>query len=359
VTALLYDRVWETTTTTGTGSYTLDGAKSDEHRAFGDVLADNDYVEYFVRDSDASNWERVWGQYDAGNNTLTRNLIESSTGSLIDWGSGTKEIYIAPPAKSLNDDRGIVVATSRPAWVRANTLWLDTDSTPAGVLKQYDGTNDLEAVPYGGGVCVATSRPSWLPANRLWIDSDASPVTLYWYDGTGDRAIGVLSGNVFYPGAAAGQYRFPATQNASADANTLDDYEEGSWTPALSFLTPGNLSIAYSSQTGNYTKVGRIVTADFLIQTSTFTHTTASSSAIITGLPFTVANDAGFPVGALQWQGITKAGYTNAYVVPSQNTTQMFIGMSGSGQSAATIVASDMPSGGTVLLRGSVTYRVS
>jgi len=32
---------------------------------------------------------------------------------------------------------------------------------------------------------------------------------------------------------AGGQIKFPATQNSSADANTLDDYEEGTWTPTL------------------------------------------------------------------------------------------------------------------------------
>ena len=31
----------------------------------------------------------------------------------------------------------------------------------------------------------------------------------------------------------SGQLKFPATQSASADANTLDDYEEGSFTPTL------------------------------------------------------------------------------------------------------------------------------
>jgi len=53
--------------------------------------------------------------------------------------------------------------------------------------------------------------------------------------------------------AAAGQIKFPAAQNASANANTLDDYEEGTWSPASSGTA------TYSFQIGTYTKIGRVV----------------------------------------------------------------------------------------------------
>lgn len=50
---------------------------------------------------------------------------------------------------------------------------------------------------------------------------------------------------------------FPATQSASSDANTLDDYEEGTFTPTFNG-TGGNPTITYSSQNGNYIKIGRL-----------------------------------------------------------------------------------------------------
>lgn len=150
----LFDRVWETSTTTGTDPYTLAGAK-DDFRAFGDVLSDDDWTEYFVVDpSDQSTWERCKGQYDSANDQLSRTLIESSTGSLIDWGTGTRDIYMAPRAKSTNDETPVVRATS---------------------------------------------RPSWLPANSLWIDTDADPVALNWYDGTDDSVVGTIGDSGFTP----------------------------------------------------------------------------------------------------------------------------------------------------------------
>lgn len=83
----------------------------------------------------------------------------------------------------------------------------------------------------------------------------------------------------------SGQIAFPATQAASADANTLDDYEEGTFTPALQFggATTG---ITYSSQTGKYTKIGNtVVYVAFFVLTS---KGSATGAAVVTGLPFTV-----------------------------------------------------------------------
>ena len=72
-------------------------------------------------------------------------------------------------------------------------------------------------------------------------------------------------------GASAGQIKFPATQNASADANTLDDYEEGTWTPAYALTTPGTSSFGtYATQTGTYTKIGNKVEAWCIVICGTF-----------------------------------------------------------------------------------------
>jgi hypothetical protein len=159
--------------------------------------------------------------------------------------------------------------------------------------------------------------------------------------------------------AAAGKVQFPATQTPSADPNALDDYEEGTWTPAITFETAGNLSVAYTAQVGHYVKIGRRIFFDFHITTSTFTHTTASGAARITGLPFTSSADAGVTYqAALAWQGISKANYTNIVVLISQNVTYANLQASGSGQNATPIVTGDMPTGGTVVLRASGAYNV-
>jgi hypothetical protein len=81
---------------------------------------------------------------------------------------------------------------------------------------------------------------------------------------------------------------FPASQSASSDANTLDDYEEGTWTPT------GN-GITYSTAVGSYIKVGRMVMATFNV---TFPSTADGSGAQIKSLPFTVTTGNSYQSGA-------------------------------------------------------------
>ena len=72
----------------------------------------------------------------------------------------------------------------------------------------------------------------------------------------------------------------------TADANSLDDYEEGTWTPVFAG-TGGQSGQAYSTQDGTYTKVGRLVTFSAVVELSTLG--TITGYIKITGLPFTPA----------------------------------------------------------------------
>jgi hypothetical protein len=82
---------------------------------------------------------------------------------------------------------------------------------------------------------------------------------------------------------------FPATQSASSDANTLDDYEEGTWTPNQG----GGLTVVGSfSSSGVYTKIGRVVCIRGVVVGST-SIAAASGAAITTNLPFAPSSDTG------------------------------------------------------------------
>ena len=85
--------------------------------------------------------------------------------------------------------------------------------------------------------------------------------------------------------AHTGNVAFPATQVASADANTLDDYEEGTWTPVLT----GATTTTYTAQEGDYTKVGRMMICHGIIVVNSLGDGSTSS---ISGLPFTASSTA-------------------------------------------------------------------
>jgi len=120
---------------------------------------------------------------------------------------------------------------------------------------------------------------------------------------------------------------FPATQNASADANTLDDYEEGTWTPTLG----GFSSVTYAYRIGTYIKIGRMVYAfwDFQVNSRT-----GSSNEQITGLPFTVSADmAGYSVALHRDSGLFNTGVSGGQLkgFVNQNTTYIAIQVDNSG----------------------------
>jgi len=75
---------------------------------------------------------------------------------------------------------------------------------------------------------------------------------------------------------------FPASQSASSDANTLDDYEEGTWTP--NDASGAGLSLTINVAT--YVKIGKIVILSYNLS---YPSTANGSSAILGGLPFTVS----------------------------------------------------------------------
>ena len=98
---------------------------------------------------------------------------------------------------------------------------------------------------------------------------------------------------------------FPATAVPSADANTLDDYEEGTFTPTLFGNTTAGTT-TYTSQAGVYTKIGRQVTVTVFITASAATGT---GELRIGNLPFTVQNSPNYFAAAyvtsLNWGGGT------------------------------------------------------
>lgn len=170
-----------------------------------------------------------------------------------------------------------------------------------------------------------------------------------------------ISGSVVVTGpiqTTNGQIQFPATANPSANANTLDDYEEGTWTPALTYSTPGTLVVAYGTQSGQYTKIGRVVHALMGIVTTTHTLGTATGNLIVSNLPFAPNVGPGQAPGKLAWQGITKASYTEVdWTVLNAATDTQFIA-SGSGQVRSNIQVGNTASGTQVTLYGNVVYNI-
>jgi hypothetical protein len=92
------DRVKDTAASiTGTGSYTLNNSPPTGFQSFNSGTGDGNSTVYVA--TDGTNWEVCLGTYTDSTKALTRNLIASSTGSLISWSAATPTIFVVDPAE--------------------------------------------------------------------------------------------------------------------------------------------------------------------------------------------------------------------------------------------------------------------
>jgi hypothetical protein len=174
-------------------------------------------------------------------------------------------------------------------------------------------------------------------ANAGFVGGFTQAMTL---DASGNLLVGVTSAN-----ANGGVLQlksgitFPAVQVASSDANTLDDYEEGTFTPTIVGTTTAGTG-TYTSQTGRYTKIGNQVTVWIYFY---WTAHTGTGNMRVSGLPFTILNTAGFypaaSIGILYNIALTAGNTLLAF--GNLNSTQILLIQSPTGGGADTDVPID------------------
>jgi hypothetical protein len=98
---IVKDRVKSTTTTTGTGTYTL-GAAATGFQSFS-VIGNGNQTYYSI--TDGTDWEVGIGTYTSSGTTLSRDVIleSSNSGSAVNWGAGSKDIFVTYPAEKSVD----------------------------------------------------------------------------------------------------------------------------------------------------------------------------------------------------------------------------------------------------------------
>ena len=153
------------------------------------------------------------------------------------------------------------------------------DITGATVTLVYTGAtygwNVAAQVGGNGGTAVTLTGTQTLTNKTLTSPTLTTPVA--------STTIGVGAAT---PSGSGSGITFPATQSASTDANTLDDYEEGTWTPGQG---SGMTVVGAYSSSGTYTKIGRTVTVKGVLTAATSLVYTTGNGSLCTGLPFTPA----------------------------------------------------------------------
>jgi len=149
------------------------------------------------------------------------------------------------------------------------------------------------------------------------------------------------------PSTSGAGITFPATQSASTDANTLDDYEEGTFTPTYIAGGGSFTTLTYFAQTGKYTKIGNIVYFSINVFTNSVTVGTATGELSIGGLPFTSDSTSQFhqavSLGRV-YRWANAISNMRAYVAIN-GTSVTFANMATNSATATTVQVSDMTTG--------------
>ena len=222
-----------------------------------------------------------------------------------------------------------------------------------GTLIADDGNNNLVL---SGAVSSVGANANASVVNRTGSDGDVISIKK---DGSEKGNIGTNGSNIYlnseggtlklqvsgtdtYNGDSTAWY--PATDNAkdlgyasfrykdlylsgglkvggTSAANTLEDYEEGTWTPSIG--ANSGRSGTWSSAVGLYTKIGNIVHLYFGITGSAMYFTSELGYQNITGLPFTADNPTGYSNYSGSWSGdaVTRSSAGSVYL----HTTNIYL----------------------------------
>ena len=177
-----------------------------------------------------------------------------------------------------------------PSWGK---IGLTTHVT--GTLGTENGGTGLTAL--GTGVQTWLGTPSSANLAAAVTDETGSGSLVFATQPSFPSTIGVGGATAAASGAGIS---FPATQSASSNPNTLDDYEEGTYTPTIVGGTSAGVG-TYTVQVGRYTKIGNIVTVSGRVVWTTHTGT----GVMRLTLPFTAVNTANyFPSGGINYSNL-------------------------------------------------------
>lgn len=249
-------------------------------------------------------------------------LYRTAGASYLDWSSGQSLVWRtvtsvggAGPSELMrlnSTGLGIGTSPSQRLSVSGNISLTNTAATSIGM------TNATSGITY----TLFSASPSGNGFTGFGI-----------YDGSayimrtnqqGDFGVGVLPDNTK---SACLQLKsgvsFPSAQVASADANTLDDYEEGTWTGTLK--GSGSDPTTPVTATGKYTKIGRKVYVE--IAYNGFSNVGASGAIFISGLPFAAAAQ---NVGSLMmtFAGTFTNGSLSSFIASAATNIETYVSTS-------------------------------
>jgi hypothetical protein len=212
---------------------------------------------------------------------ITDSSISNNSITIEDFASARDSAIYSPGANV------VAIRTADTERMRVNS----TGNTFIGVTgATWDERLGVRPITGTGqvGIGVYSSNTSYASSCIRVQSENGTGANWYLYEGRGQGgAVNYwVNGNgLIYTGQGI---QFPATQVASANPNTLDDYEEGTWTPRIE--NASGSEVVTLTNAGKYTKIGRLVHVQINAYAISSSALTATNHLYLANLPFTTDN---------------------------------------------------------------------
>ena len=302
------------------------------------------YVSFKAPDTIASNVTWTLPSADGSSNqVLTTNgtgtLSWSTASGSSQWTTSGSDIYYTTGNVSIGTSTPLLTASGR------GNVTINGSTNSILVLANGGTTSGYM---FGDASSLGFSAGSGTNSRVMTFDTNGTERARIPSTG-GIQSVNSISVGNATPTTSGAGITFPATQSASTDANTLDDYEEGTWSPTIEGSSVAGTA-SYSTRNGRYTKTGRMVQFECYV---VYNSGTGTGTLKITGLPFAAAGTT-FPPVSCTTENITLAA--NNYLCPYVQNGDTFVLMvtNVTGGGARTGVSYD--AAGEIMLAG--TYSV-
>jgi len=267
------------------------------------------------------------------------NLLVGTTSVMTDFGEGRTTVAIKGTGTA--DYASLQLgnnATTGDTQILGVLAFHDNTARNAQINAQRDGgTNEASlnfftasagnlgsakmTIKSDGNVGIGTSSPATdldvagniLTSSALYLNSlSVGSMAYFSYSGGNSRLWNTVNGALVFGTNNTERMRILPSggitfNGDTATANALDDYEEGTWTPAIA-TTTGSITINSSFSGGSYTKIGDTVMAWAKIRP--LSQSSPTGGLDITGLPFTAKSGSGTNAGGVG-QGIVEGSYSS------------------------------------------------
>ena len=253
----LADRVKETSTTTGTGTLTLNGATTG-FQAFSTAFTTGTRVYYCI--SDGTDWEVGAGVYTTAGTTLSRAkvLASSNAGALVNFGAGSKEVFNTKPAAYLDtiDNTGATSDLVLGIGQSAKSSFTAATSMPLHIACGDGQIYELKIV--GSYTLAAASTPSYLQPNNAVPATNNFGVRQLWATSTttGGAGVGAADGGFRLEGGGASILESTATLFTST-ANKKAIVHTGNSTSTVSYFF--SIAVEWVDTTTVWSSLGTVI----------------------------------------------------------------------------------------------------